>query len=202
MRKLIVANLVSLDGYYEGPDGSIASFWQNYNEEYEGDDSFHRWMAEHYRTADTMIWGGTSFRGFKDFWTATETDANATPLFREMAVMMNRMQKVVVSDTITEAELSPWADARIVRGTEIAEKIGALKRGEGKNILIIASHKLWNCLLEMGLVDELHLTIGNVITGAGTRLFYGQPNVKLRLLETRTNEGSGNVVIHYAVRKA
>ncbi len=93
-------------------------------------------MAEHYRNADTMIWGGTSFRGFKDFWTATETDPNATPLFREMAAMMNRMKKVVVSDTITQTELAPWADAEIVRGVEIVERIGALKQAEGKEILM------------------------------------------------------------------
>lgn len=202
MRKVVVVNLMSLDGRYEGPDGSIASFWQNWNEEYDGDVSFHEWMAEHYRAADAMIWGGDSFRGFKGYWSATEDDPETTPLFREMAFLMNRMEKLVVSDTIAEAELAPWGDAQIVRGSEIAEKIGALKARDGRDILIIASHKLWNTLLEMGLVDELHLAIGNVITGEGTRLFYGQPNVKLTLLETRTNRGSGNVIVHYAVRKA
>jgi dihydrofolate reductase len=202
VRKIIVVNLMSLDSRFEGPDGSIASFWQNYNEEYEGDDSFHYWMLEHYRNAGTMIWGGKTFREFKDFWASVGSDPNATPLFREMAQLMNQMEMVVVSDTITEGELAPWSDAQIVRGTEIAEKVGALKAKEGRDILIIASHKLWNSLLEMGLIDELHVTIGNVITGEGTRTFYGQPNVKLRLLETRTNPGSGNVIIHYAVRKA
>jgi dihydrofolate reductase len=49
------------------------------------------------------------------------------------------------------------------------------------------------------LVDELHLMVGPVVLGAGTPVFDGQPAVSLRLVDTRTWDGSGNVLVRYEV---
>jgi dihydrofolate reductase len=60
---------------------------------------------------------------------------------------------------------------------------------------------LWTDLLANDLVDELHLMIGPVVLGAGTPLFEGQPAVSLRLIDTRTWDSSGNVLVQYAARR-
>lgn len=74
-----------------------------------------------------------------------------------------------------------------------------MKGQAGRDILVFGSHTLWNDLLQRGLVDELHLFVAPVILSAGTPIFNGRPPAPLRLLNTHTWEGSGAVVLRYAI---
>jgi dihydrofolate reductase len=199
MRKLIVSNAMSLDGYYEGPGKNVMALF-DYRLDYPTDESFDVYNAERLRAADTLLLGRISYDGFKAYWPPVADDPNATPIQREISRLNHAIDKVVISDSLTSQETPPWHNTRIISRTDAHAEIAALKRLTGKDILVFGSHTLGNDLLAHDLVDELHLMVGPVVLGAGTPLFDDPRKGALRLIDARTWEGSGNVLVRYEVR--
>jgi dihydrofolate reductase len=200
MRKLIVCNIMSLDGYYEAPGKNVMPLFDYRVESYPADESFDAYNAERLRAADLLLLGRTSYEGFKGYWPPVADDPDAPPVAREISRLNNAIVKLVISDSLTSDQTAPWHNTRIIRRADAHDEIAELKRRNGREILVLGSRVLWSDLLANGLVDELHLMIGPVVLGAGTPMFDGRPPAPLRLIDTTMQEGSGIALLRYEVR--
>lgn len=200
MRKLIVCILTSLDGYASGDGDNMMVM--------PVDHSFSEYNVTRLRSAETLLLGASTFRGFASYWPSIESDETQPPIEREISSINNRIQKVVVSDSLTPEDASAWRDStEIVGRADANRRVAELKNGEGGDILTFGSITLWNYLLAAGLVDELHLTVGAGAIGGGKPAFtapYGGQafDGELTLTAARQLEGSQNIVLTYVVNGA
>jgi dihydrofolate reductase len=194
MRKVIVTNIVSADGFYEGPGGNVMALPM--------DHAFDAYNAERLRSADTLLLGRRSFELFLGFWPSVADDPAASVDQREISRRDTAIQKLVVSDTLTGADTGAWRDTTtIVPLGDAPAAVAELRDGEGGDVLVFASRTLWHALLAAGLVDELHLVVGGALLGGGTPAFPPDAAAGLSLLGTRRFDGSDNVVLQYTVRR-
>ena len=200
MRTLTVCNFVTVDGRYEDDDHDIASFFEHQHPDYAGADTFDHYTTGLLRDAGTLVLSGRrSALGNLGYWTEVKRSPGASAIRHEFAELILGVEKLVVSDTITDADLEPYENVRIVRVARAREAIRALKEGEGAGILILLGRRMWNDLMHAGLVDELHLVTFPLIAGSGVPLFDARPPVALKLLGTHSWESSGNVLMRWRV---
>jgi len=192
MRKIIVYNVISLDGYHTGSGNDVSVMFPMMG------NVFDSYNAELLRTADVHLMGRVSFELFQSFWPKVAENPTSdawTDSQRDLSQAGKAVKGIVVSDTLQ----GQWQDVRIIRRRDAYQQLADLKRQEGKALLITGSRTLWNDLLAHDLVDEIHLLIGNLVLGQGVPVFVAKTPISLRLIDTRRWENSDNVLLRYEV---
>ena len=178
MRRVIVSNLMSLDGFFEGPDKEFNWFVP--------DEDFLQYAKKLLRSVDTILFGRITYLHMAAYWPQAAPD--------EIADKMNGLTKVVFSKTLEKAE---WRNSRLVRA-DAAEEVAKLKKAPGGDVVIFGSAELASSLLRSGQIDEYRVIIDPILLGAGNPLFSKiRARLKMKLLDTQTL-CSGVVILSYA----
>ena len=181
MRKLLVFNLVSLDGYFEGTNRDIS--WHNVDKE------FNDYAHDMLDSADLLLFGRVTYELMARFWPSSEALRDDP----ETARRMNALSKIVFSRTLDKAL---WNNTRLVK-ERMAEEIERSKQQPGRDIVLLGSGDIMTQLAGRGLIDEYRLMVNPVALGSGRPLFRGlKEALKLKLVKTRTF-GNGNVLLYY-----
>lgn len=179
MRKLIIWNLVTLDGFFEGPKS-----WDiDWHEQAWGDE-LELLSMEQSKAAGMLLFGRVTYEGMAGYWRSA-TGA--------IADVMNSVPKVVFSRTLKEAD---WNNTRLVKGNA-EDEVASLKQQPGKDLLVFGSAALCSTLAQRGLIDEYRLGLCPIVLGGGTPLFKTSPRrSRMKLLEARPLK-SGCVILRY-----
>ena len=171
MRKIILGLAVSLDGFIEGPNGEYD--WCFTDQDYGLSDFFKR--------VDAVFIGRKSYE-------LTQNMGEAPP-------GMPKMKEYIFSNTITEVK-----EGALVVSGDIKAQVDQIKNMEGKDIWLFGGASLTSSLMNLGLVDEIWLSIHPVILGGGKPLFSDIKNrIQLRLKESKTYS-TGLVSVIYEVQ--
>ena len=169
MRKVIVVELLSLDGVMESPEEWAFSY---------SNDEMEEANASGMAAADAMLLGRVTYQEFASYWPYQNS---AEQPFTDY---LNNTPKFVVSTTLEEP--LQWQNSTLIEGN-VAEEVARLKRQPGKDIGIVGSGALVRSLLRDGLLDQLTLMVHPIVVGRGKRLFEEWGDRKaLELVDSKT----------------
>lgn len=184
MRKIIVSNYVTLDGFFAGPNGEWDWFvW---------DDETAQYSKELLNSIGTILFGRVTYELMANYW------PTASPPAEDPVIIdyMNNLPKIVFSRTLAKAD---WKNTKVVKEINKEEilKMKQSRHGRDKDMVIYGSGSIVSTLSQLGLIDEYRVFVNPVVLGSGKPLFIGVKNkLDLKLLGTRTFQ-CGVVLFRY-----
>jgi dihydrofolate reductase len=185
MRKLIVFNHVSLDGFFVDARNEMS--WAKTA---APDEEWNAFVAENASGGGVLVFGRVTYDMMASFWPTPV----ATQHMPVVADRMNNLPKVVFSRTLKQAS---WNNTTLMKGDPAAE-MRKLKKATGDGLAIMGSGSIVSRLTEAGgLIDEYQIVVNPIVLGKGRTLFEGvTKKVPLRLTQSRAFR-NGNVLLCY-----
>jgi len=177
-------NIITLDGYFEGN--------QNWDLQFHNviwGQELEKLSIEQLHSADYLVFGRVTYEGMAAYWT------NAVPESeREIAILMNKIPKLVFSKTLKSAD---WNNTTLISENG-ADEIRKLKEHGGKDLYVFGSANLSGTFIREDLYDEYRIGIAPVILGSGRPLFRHDGSPKNLSLISAQKLLTGGVVLTYS----
>ena len=191
--RIVISEFISLDGVVQAPGGR--------DEDRDGGFRHGGWSMRFFdpevmgaaidelsRSTDALLFGRRTWQVMAGAWPNRAGDP--------FADWMNRVQKYVVSDTLSDADAT-WEPTKIIRGADLAKEVSALRDQPGGYLNIMGSASLVRTLLAADLVDELSLMIEPIVLGGGKRIFPDDDQARAFELTSATTANTGVQVCRY-----
>ncbi|MFJ9641740.1 dihydrofolate reductase family protein [Streptomyces sp. NPDC101206] len=191
--RIVVSEFISLDGVVQAPGGP--------DEDRDGGFAHGGWthpffdpevvggaFADAVSKADALLYGRRTWQNMAAAWPGRAGDPFADRL--------NSLPKYVVSDTLTDADLT-WENTSIVAGGGALGQIRELREGAGGDLLVMGSPTLVRALIAEGLVDELRLMVMPVLVGGGKSVFPADGGLHTLELVSSSTSPAGVQVVTY-----
>ena len=184
MRKLVVFNQISLDGYFTDAQGDM-SWAHNANK----DDEWDAFVAGNAKGGGLLVFGRITYDLMLSYWPTSMAMQN-DPVVAER---MNNLPKVVFSRTLDQAT---WSNTKLIKH-DLAGEVRQLKNESGVDLVIMGSGSLVAQLTQERLIDEYQMIVIPVVLGNGSTMFDGiRDSINLKLVNSRTFR-NGNVLLCY-----
>ncbi|HZP19084.1 MAG TPA: dihydrofolate reductase family protein [Bauldia sp.] len=180
MGKLVLCDLISLDGFIEAPNREFVPP--------KNSPDLHRlFIRPNLERGGINIYGRVTYEFMAAYWTSPQAEG-------QEAAKLTAMPKVVYSKTLQTAT---WANTTILRGDDLRADVARLKARTDKDLMIYGSAGLGNAFMKAGLIDEFRILINPVVLGAGRPLFQGgYGRFRLKLTGSQAFD-SGAVLLSY-----
>ena len=182
MRKLVVFNTVTLDGYFVDSKGDMS--WAHKN-----DDEWNAFVSENASGNGMLVFGRITYELMASYW-PTPMALQNSPV---VAKGMNAMPKIVFSRTLDNAS---WSNTKLLKG-DLATEVRKLKQEPGPAMVILGSGTIVSQLAQQNLIDEYQIALSPSVLGQGRTMFEG---VKQKLNFKLTNSRAfrnGNIFLCY-----
>jgi dihydrofolate reductase len=179
MARLNMWNLMTLDGFVEGPNRDISWHFDVWGEELE------QLSIDQLNSAGGLLFGRVTYELMARHWPGASG---------EVADFMNAAPKHVFSRTLTKSD---WNNTQLY-GDDVPKTVARLKRESAKDIFLFGSADLAASLVPHGLIDEFRIAVNPIILGGGAPLFRQGERIKLKLLDSRTLS-TGIVILRYTL---
>jgi dihydrofolate reductase len=201
MRKIVVFDRVTADGYFSGPEGGLDWVVPDAEIDKLGGEAVPG-------PGNMLLFGRRTYQMFESFWPHVLTNSPEAPdphmpgrqsaAMRNMAVWIHEATKMVFSKSLKDVT---WHNSRLLRDIEPGN-IDAMKKLPGPDIMIFGSGQIVSRLSALGLIDEYQLIVSPLLLGGGKTLVNGvAARVPLELIEAKPYD-TGNVMLRYALKKA